>query len=586
MNRSYALAAAALALAASWAAFAWDPKVRAQAPVSDPRAGGGQRAVLEPPAPPASAFPSVTPTVRFSDVAGRSTFAYVSNNDFTSRKYFPQPMCGGIALIDYDGDGKLDIFFTNGGKLPESTRPDPSFYSCLLRGRGDGSFEDVTNKADIAGKNLDFSFGVAAGDIDNDGDPDLFIANAGPNALYRNNGDGTFTDITAGSGLDRKAKDLLSVCAALFDYDKDGLLDLVVSHYTYWSPGVDRRCSSPEGEIYCYPGLYRSVPHSLYRNLGNGRFEDVSERSGFSRPAGKGMGIAIADFDANGWPDVFVANDTEPNFLYMNRGDGTFEEASWAWGIAYDEQGTTVSGMGADSRDFNNDGWPDVFYNNLQSQIWALFENERGKHFRYASQASGIARLSRRFSGWSAHFVDYDNDGWKDVYSANGDVDYFGPNAAQHDTMFHNLDGKRFVDVSAGLGADFLLTGYQRGSAVGDLNGDGFPDLVVTSLNRRPRVLLNSGDNKNHWLWLELVGHKSGRDAIGAKVKLTTASGRALYNHVSVSSGFMSSSDKRLHFGLGGESGVGSLEIGWPSGRTQRLENIPTDRVLKLDEPS
>jgi enediyne biosynthesis protein E4 len=281
-----------------------------------------------------------------------------------------------------------------------------------------------------------------------------------------------------------------------------------------------------------------------------------------------------------------VANDTEPNFLYMNQGDGTFEEESWAWGVAYDEQGAVVSGMGADSRDFNNDGWPDVFYNNLQSQIWALFQNEGGKHFRYASPRSGVARLSRRFSGWSNNFIDYDNDGWKDIYSANGDVDYIGPNSAQHDTMFHNVDGKVFADVSEGLGPDFTPKGYQRGSAVGDLNDDGFPDLVVTSLNKRPRILLNSGDNKNHWLWLDLVGKKSNRDAIGAKVKVTTATGRVLHNHLSVSSGFMSSSDKRVPFGLGGDSAVKEVEIRWPSGKVQTLENVKVDQILKVEEPS
>jgi hypothetical protein len=520
----------------------------------------------------------------FTDIASKSNFAYRTDNNFTGRKYFPQTMCGGVAAFDFDNDGRMDLFFTNGAKLPELEKTDPRFYNCLLHNRGDGTFEDVTARAGLLGKDLGFSFGVAAGDYDNDGFEDLFVCNAGPNVLYHNNGDGTFTDVTARSGI-TKPKDVLSVAAAWFDYDNDGKLDLIVSNYTVWTPRTDKICAANGREYYCHPSVYTPVAHRLYHNLGNGRFEDVTESSGFGKELGKGMGVAIADFNGDGYMDVFVANDTMRNFLFINQKDGTFKESAFEWGVAYDESGKAGSSMGADAKDYNNDGWPDLFYNNLKGEIWGLYRNMGGKFFDYASGVSRVSRLSARSSGWSNGFVDYNNDGWKDLYSSNGDIDNMGDTSRQRDTMFENVDGKEFRDVSGLLGADFGHAGFQRGSAFVDLNNDGFEDLVVTSLDQKPRILLNSADNGNHWLLVNTIGRRSNRDGVGAALKLTTASGRTLYNHVTTSDGFMSSSDKRVHFGLGAERAIASLEIRWPSGAVQTLKKVRADQILTIKEP-
>jgi enediyne biosynthesis protein E4 len=495
-------------------------------------------------------------------------------------------MCGGVAAIDYDSDGWMDLFFTNGARLPELKKDSPAFMNCLLRNRRDGTFEDVTAQAGLDGKNLGFCFGVAAADYDNDGHPDLFLCNAGRNALYHNNGDGTFTDITAGSGLDQKPEHLLSVGAAWFDYDNDGRLDLLVTNYTTWTPDTDKRCQMDEHrDEYCSPTVYKSVAARLYRNLGNGKFQDVTDASGIGKSLGKGMGIAIADFNGDGWPDIFIANDTEPNFLFLNQGNGTFTETGIESGAAYNSRGESVSGMGCDAKDFDNDGSVDIVYNDLAGQVFGLLRNEGGKSFADMTWPSRMGALSRSLSGWSIGFIDFNNDGWKDIYSANGDVDNLTANSRQHDTMFQNIDGKTLADATNQMGPDFRTLGYQRGSAFVDLNNDGSMDLVVTSLGDRPRILMNNALARNHWILFRLRGHKSNRDGIGARIKVVTASGRALFNHVTTSIGFMSSSDPRVHFGLGSESKLDYAEIRWPSGILQRLDHPAPDRILTVEEP-
>ena len=396
------------------------------------------------------AAPALAPIKRphYVDVGPRSNFSYRSNNDFRGRKYFQQPMCGGIGVLDYDGDGRMDIFFSNGRELPELKKTDPSFYNCLLRNKGDNTFEDTTAKAGVSGEHLDFSYGVAIGDYDNDGRPDIFIANTGKNTLYHNNGNGSFSDVTDASGLGAKPPGTLSVQAAWFDYDNDGLLDLVLSNYTLWSPERDRRCQRGDVEMYCSPRTYASVPQRLYHNLGGGKFEDVTEAVRIRSSFRQGYGHRDCRLQQRRLDGRFHRERHGAEFAVLNQGNGRFKESGLKYGVAYNESGATVSAMGADAKDYDNDGVVDIFYNDLMGQIWALFHNNGGKYFRYVSSAAKLAQLSASYSGWSGGFIDYNNDGWKDLFSANGDVDNLVANAPQHDTMFENRDGKEFLDVT------------------------------------------------------------------------------------------------------------------------------------------
>jgi len=501
-------------------------------------------------------------------------------------------MGSGVALFDYDNDGRLDIFVVNGAPLsdptPKGTIPQktgPKYWNRLYHQKSDGTFEDVTEKAGLQG--VGYGMGVAVGDYDNDGFEDLYVTAYGGNRLYHNNGDGTFTDVTEKAGVGGSG---WSTGATWVDLDGDGLLDLVVLRYLQWDFD-DTWCGERrEGyRAYCHPDAYRPIAPLVYHNDGNGRFTEVSRKVGLAEP-GKGLGIAVADYDRDGYLDIFVANDSMPEFLYHNKGDGTFEEVALSSGVAVDGEGHTFAGMGVDFADYNNDGLPDIVVTDLASQMYALYRNNGDGTFTYDSYPSGIGRMTMTHSGWGVRFLDYDNDGWKDLLITQGhDLDTIQltfPNLRYRETMLLARNtGKGFIDVSAEAGGIFEKAWVGRGLAIGDIDNDGRLDAVVTSNDGALYVLHNSARTQNHWLTLELVGHKSNRDAIGAEVKLVTAKGSQMAT-VTTAGSYLSSSDKRVHFGLGPETVAGTIEIHWPSGIRQTLKNVRGDQILQVQEPS
>jgi hypothetical protein len=530
--------------------------------------------------------------IKFEDIAQKAGVHFVTENSPTPEKHQPEAMPAGVALFDYDGDGLLDIYLVNGAEMPSLVKTGPKYYNRLFHNNGDGTFTDVSERAGVTGAG--YGMGAAAGDYDNDGRPDLFVANVNGNQLFHNNGDGTFTDVTAKAGLGGavyKGRKMWSIAAGWFDYNNDGLLDLFVANYCQWDPRYEPVCQGLDGRGYCHPGSFGPLPNTLYRNNGDGTFTDVSVETGISSVLGKGMGVVFADYDSDGFLDVFVANDNSPNLLFHNMGGKRFEEVGFQAGVAYNDEGTALAGMGADFRDLNNDGLPDIWHTAIENETFPLFINEGNGLFRNASQQSRLANLTRPMSGWSNGIIDLDNDGWKDLVVARSNVlDNIGEISrhfryAEPNSVFRNLGNGQFEDVSASAGADFTRPAPHRGLAYGDLNNDGRMDLVVTSLGGPVRVLRNVTQTGNHWMLLKLVGTRSNRMGLGAQIRVTTDDGRKLYNEATTSTGYAASSDPRVHFGLGKSSLIREIEIRWPSGTRQLLHDVTADRVLEVIEP-
>lgn len=539
-----------------------------------------------------SAIPGQAATTgfNFENAYVSSGISFKLDNSWSPRRYQVETMAGGVGLFDFNNDGLLDIFFTNGAQLPTMDKSDPKFHNRLFRNNGNGTFADVTAQAGLEGAY--YSIGVAAADYDNDGHQDLFVAGANGFQLFHNNGNGTFTDVTEKSGLLRIHPQLaktFSVAAGWFDYDNDGFLDLIVINYLKWSAPSDVSCMDRGVTAYCSPNSYEGAPNLLFHNNGDGTFTDVSEPSGILKHIGKGMGVAFADYDGDGFVDIFVSNDTLRNFLFHNNGDGTFTETGILSGISYNEDGKSVAGMGIDFRDIDNDGLPDIVETDMIGDSFLLFKNVGKGLFEDRSLSSRITAASLKKTGWGIGIQDFDNDGWKDLFTANGSIldnsDFLDhlPYKLQN-SLLRNNRNMTFSDVTAAAGEGFSLQAAHRGAAFGDIDNDGRIDIVVNCLNDNPELLMNRSPGNHSWILLNLVGTRSNRDGLGARVTVTSASG-IQYNHATTSVGYGSSSDKRVHFGLGTDSQIEKIEIIWPSGFRQSLGKTSVNQILTIEEP-
>jgi hypothetical protein len=516
----------------------------------------------------------------------------------TPERHAPETMAGGVAVFDYNNDGKLDIFFTNGADIKTLRKSSPKYFNRLFENDGHGHFTDVTEKAGLAGSGYDV--GVAVADYDNDGYEDIFVAGVYKNTLYHNNGDGTFTDVTAKAGLNKPDSEygpLWSVGAVWVDVNNDGLLDLLVINYMKWDIEHEPSCPIDGHPDYCHPKMYKPTPNQLFINNGDGTFRDASVEWGIRAHPGKGMGGAAADFNLDGKMDIFVANDKAFNWLFRNKG-GAFDEVGFDANVALREDGIFISGMGVDFRDLDNDGYPDIVVVALNNETFPIYRNTGKGNFVEVTEESGMTLLSLPMAGYSPTIADFDNDGWKDIFVSRGHVQsLLSANRLaieQPNTVFRNLGGMnapgtktagmKFSALTAEAGLTSRPPARHRGSAIGDLNGDGRIDVVVTALQAPTEIWMNESPGTNHWLELKLEGTKSNRDGIGARIKVVTTSGTQ-YDHKSTAAGYASSSAGPVHFGLGANTSADLVEIRWPSGIIQQLRDVVSDRIVTVKEP-